>query len=503
MWFLFCICHTKLIYFNFIVNHLHYSFHIDEVVEAMIKILEQKTWLILIIAAATFLDRLDLTIVNIAIPHLSTVFHVSVTQMDWVSNSYLIALACFIPVSGWLGARYSLKNVFLFATAIFAIGTLLCAFSFNLSSMVAFRFIQGIGGAMIIPVGMAILYNTFHIEEYASVTACIFLPSLIAPALAPFLGAVIMTTINWHWIFLLAVPVCIFIYISAIVVIPNEPRPITERPPLDIFGVVLICGLFIILQLFFSYSGKYGLTFYSPMILLLIALLAYIGYRYESWHKNPLINLNYFKNRTFVTANLIQLAFQACHFGSFFLIGLYLQVGLGFSAINTGLILGMQAIGAIVMNRPAVYFYKKHGPRLQIIIGLSGIAVLSYAILFLIRDNTTPALYSGLLILFLRGLFSGVCGTPIQTLSVISFQKSEMGHVNALFNMCRQMAISFGIAISAVLISMGAKLNHDSLAGALQPYTTTYSTFHYAFMLIPVFCLLGIITMLLYKPHSI
>ncbi len=154
----------------------------------MSTIISKKFILLFIVAAATFLDRLDLTIVNIALPQLAHIFNVPITTLDWISNSFLIALACFIPISGWVGERYGLKKTFIFATVLFTLGTLLCALSFNLVSMVIFRFIQGIGGGMIVPIGMALIYKAFEHEEYASVTSFIFLPSLLAYPMHTFIA---------------------------------------------------------------------------------------------------------------------------------------------------------------------------------------------------------------------------------------------------------------------------------------------------------------------------
>ncbi|MBY0545173.1 MAG: DHA2 family efflux MFS transporter permease subunit [Gammaproteobacteria bacterium] len=453
----------------------------------------KKIILILIVAAAIFLDRLDITIVNIALPKLAHVFHVSVTQLDWVSNSYLIALACFIPISGWVGERYGLKKTFILSTAFFAVGTLLCALSFNLISIVIARFIQGIGGGMIIPVGMTLIYKKFEHDDYARITSFIFLPTLLAPGVAPFLGAVIMTFWSWHWIFLVAIPVCLLIILSAYYYIEMDIPDKSLRKPCDQLGVILTSGFLIAIQLFLSEVGRTGLTMNVLMIFGLACSLFYFWYKHEVKTPYPLIKLSYFKNKMFISANLLQLVFQASHFGSFFLIGLYLQVGVGFSAIHTGLIIGMQAVGALCTGRLSAYLYQKYGAYMPVVMGLLGIGLFSYGILFFVRSNSDAMLFTGMGILFLRGISSGLCGVPIQTLGVISFKKHEMADINAIFNTCRQISISLGIALSSLLIGYGAKIENSNLTNYHQPYTIVQGTFQYAFILIPIFCISGIL----------
>jgi predicted MFS family arabinose efflux permease len=178
------------------------------------------------------------------------------------------------------------------------------------------------------------------------------------------------------------------------------------------------------------------------------------------------------------------LLFQICHFGSFFLICMYLQEFAKMSVINTGLIIGMQAFGAISSNRYSAKLFHHYGPTLPISIGFCGLSILSPLILFITAPQ--QVLFGGVL-LFIRGLFSGLCGTPIQTMSVIAFKKEDIGNASAVFNAGRQVSISVGIAIFALFISFSS---HDAL-GIMQ-----HKSFLGAFLLIPVLCIIGIIVCL-------
>lgn len=439
-----------------------------------------------IYAVVLFLDRLDLTIVNIALPTLAEHYNVSVTQTEWIANGFLLALAISIPISGWLSDRFGDKRVFIIATSIFGLASLLSAFAPNLWTMVFFRFLQGLGGGVIIPVGMSMVYRVFDHSEYASITSFIFLPTLIAPALAPALGGFIIHISNWQWIFLFAVPICLIAALLSYKVL-TEHR-INETTSLDWAGFIFSsCALISILS-FISILSKDGLTFFSFSVLILAAIFSFLFLKQESRAPSPLIDIKYFKNKLFLQANLVQIAFQICHFGSFFLIGIYLQVSVGMSAFVAGLIIGMQALGAMCTSRYSVKLFGQIGPGIPIIAGFIGIAFFTSCILFI---NQPDMIYLAASILFIRGIFSGLCGTPIQTSSIIGFDKKDVGRASAVFNAGRQVSISLGVALSSLLISYGFKMHNLSLTQTVN--NVDPSVFYYAFAMIPVVAMLGII----------
>lgn len=235
------------------------------------KKIEYRYIVALIYAVVLFLDRLDLTIVNITLPTLALHFNVPITQTEWINNAFLFALAISIPISGWAGDRFGDKRIFILATSIFGLTSLLCAFSPNLMSMALLRFVQGLGGGMIIPVGMTMVYRIFHPSEYASITSYIFIPTLIAPAIAPTLGGIIVSLLGWRWVFLFAVPICFFAVSLSMFVLKEQK--IENTKPLDSWGFIFSsCALLFILY-FISLLGKQGLNIQS--ISVLIAAIAF------------------------------------------------------------------------------------------------------------------------------------------------------------------------------------------------------------------------------------
>lgn len=459
---------------------------LKEFISQLCNKIEYRYIVVIIYTCVLFLDRLDLTIVNITLPTLADYFRVPITQTEWITNSFLLALAISIPISGWLGDRFGVKKIFILATALFGLSSLLCAFSPNLISMVILRFFQGFGGGIIIPVGMTMVYRVFDHSEYASITSFIFLPTLIAPAIAPLLGGIIIHFTTWKWVFLFVVPICFFAVILSVFFLREQK--IEDTSPLDWGGFLLSSVTLTSMLYFISALGKYGLTLYTSSFLSFSLIFGYWFIKHERKTLTPLIDISFFKNNLFLQANLIQFAFQICHFGSIFLVGMYLQIGVGMSAMISGLIMGMQALGAMCTSRYSVYMFYNSGPSKPIIIGFIGVALFTMCILLVDKPNM---ILTGVIILFCRGIFSGLCGTPIQTASVIGFAKKDVGRANAIFNAGRQISISFGVALSSLLIAYGFKAHGTNIAHTDQ--VVMLNVFYYAFAMIPFISLMGII----------
>lgn len=451
----------------------------------MIKNIEYKYLLVIIYTVVLFLDRLDISIVNVSLPTLAHYFHAGINLTQWVSTAFLLALAISIPISGWLGDRFGMKKVFIIAISLYGLSSVLCAVVPFIYGIFVLRFIQGIGGGMLIPVGMTMVYRAFHPSEYAHITAITFLPSLLAPALAPFIGGIILQYADWQWIFLLPGPICLGIIIASKVLMKEQKQAVE---PLDWGGFILGAVFFILLLYSISSLDKVGIDYTNGgLIFLTIAIGMYLLY-YEKHTANPLINLQYFKSRLFVQANLIQLSYQICHYGAILLIAAYLERGLGFSALYTGLIIGLQALGAMLGCRTSPKLFNRFGPGLPLSIGLLGIA-LTTPLLLVLNSSDQVAVAGAILIV--RGVFIGLCGPAIQTAGIIDFGKIKVSRVSALFIAGRQISISLGVCISSLLISYGLYQSQATLE-SIDP-TTAYNIFHYAFYMLSIVAIMGLL----------
>jgi len=380
---------------------------------------------------------------------------------------------------------------------LFGAGSTLCAWAPNITTLVILRFIHGIGGGMLIPVGMTIIYRIYDKSEYASITSFTFLPSLLAPAIAPFLGGVLLDLWGWKSVFLISGPICLVLAFASVFLLREEWQK--NQNKLDWGGFILFSA--ILLNIFYTLS-LIGKPQVLPLILtgvILLILLIYFFIRHEKKIKIPLIDLRYFMDEVFIKANFIQLCFQICHFGAIFLIGMYLQIGVGLSATMAGLVMGMQAIGAIITSRYSVRLFNLYGAKLPITIGFLGIGILSPCVMLI---NSAAMIWVALILFFLRGIFSGLCGTPIQTLSVISFEKEQIGAVNTIFNACRQVSISFGVAISSGLMTAGMYLANLNQNTQLISASDSIKVFGFGFLVMPIVAMIGIAIVQSLKPSS-
>ncbi|MCH9755583.1 MAG: DHA2 family efflux MFS transporter permease subunit [Gammaproteobacteria bacterium] len=436
-----------------------------------------------------FLDRLDLTIINIALPAIAETFDVPITATEWINNAFLLALAIALPVSTWLGERFGDKRLFIFSILLFSVSSIACAFSPYLLFMIMVRFIQGFAGGLIIPVGMSMVYRAFDASEYVSISSFIFIPSLIAPALAPALGGVIIHVWSWKWIFLFSPPICLLV--AALSFVFLREKKCETVAAFDVLGFIFLAVALIVTLYLLSYLGKYGFNMQAVSLLAIACLSTFLLIQHEKKQTSPLVELKLFENALFLKAHVIQLSFQVCHFGSIFLVSAYLQLSVEMSALTTGMTMGMQAIGAMCTSRLSVLLFNQYGPKVPIVSAFIGIAVVTPFILLI---NPSSAFILGASILLLRGFCSGLCGAPMQTISILEFKNEEISRASALFNIGRQLSISLGIALSALLIAYGYRRYHIDITDVA--LVVPKAVFYPAFSLLVIMPMLGIVTAL-------
>ncbi len=422
------------------------------------RIIEHKYIVAIMYAAVLFLDKLDLTIVNIALPTIAEHFHVLVTETQWVNNGFLLALSLSLPISAWMSGRYGSKRVFIYATAAFGLSAALCALAPNLSFLVSMRSIQGWSIGLLVPIGMTMIFRIFDPSEYARISSYIFIPSLIAPALAPMLGGFMVHYLNWRGIFLCATPICVIIIVYAYSVLKEHRIP--NKLPLDSWGFVYFGGvLLLIFHLLFD-LGMHLPTWRIGIELISALVLGYLFVCQEKKCAAPLIHLDFFRKKWFVHISLIQICFQISHLGSLFIIAIYLQMNVGYSGMLPGMMMSTQALGVICSSHFAGKLFEGYSEKLPISLGLIGIGITTPLILCV--DAASP-IWLGFGILFVRGLMSGLCGAPIQAIAITEVSNEQISQAAATFNIMRQLALSLGIALTALLLDMGIHADDQSL----------------------------------------
>ncbi len=454
----------------------------------MIKKLEYKYQITIIYIFILFLDRMDLTITNVAMPAFAHHFNIKVTETDWISTSFLIALGIAMPVSGWLSDKFGSKKIFIFANIIFTLSSVLCATAWNLQSLIFFRIIQGIGGGIIVPVGMSMAYRAFPIQQYAKLANYTLIPTLIAPAIAPVIGGIILEKLSWHWIFLLHFPIGIAAIWMSVALLKEEK--LVSTPKFDWNGFILLTLFLSTLFYFLSSIGSYGVN-NSHSIYSSIAsfIFLFLFLTWEQKVKAPLINIEFFKIHLFSQAVILQIALQICYFGSMFLIALYFQTCIGMTPIESGFSMIGQSVGTICMLFFSVKIFNKFGPKYSIIIGLFFLALTTYLLLFI--QNPNQMLLANA-ILYSRGLAIGLVNAPLQACAMFALEKSNTAKGSAIFNVIRQIGISLGVALSCMVLAiqfrgnMGISSTHD-----IHSYSIT--AFKFTFLLFSGIAILGAI----------
>lgn len=454
--------------------------------------LQYKYAVALTAALGLFMAVLDNTIVNVSLAAMERDFDTTINRIQWVITGYFLAQAAVIPVAGYLGNRFGIKRLFIIALAIFTVGSLLCGLSPRLVGasggdgvLIGFRVLQGIGGGMLFPLGSAIAFNVFPPVERAAASATISIPVLIAPALGPTVGGLIVDSrLDWPGIFFINVPVGIIAMILiARVVRPDRPHaaddPATRRG-LDIPGLALsMIGVLFVVYAFTLVSQTkpgtitaanpngdlYGWSYWLVWTLLAIGLVILTIFALFELRvaRDPVLDLRLYARRDFAVASLMTWVTRAVVFGSFFLIPLFLQQFRGDSAVRTGLILMAQGIGSMVGIQTAARLYDRIGPRALVV---TGTVLMTASTVWLVAIDASSDARFFVPVLFLRGIAFGWSNLPLQTVALAAITGRGLPKATSLYNATAQIFSSIGVSIMSTLLVEFTTNHADSLIAA-------------------------------------
>jgi EmrB/QacA subfamily drug resistance transporter len=412
-----------------------------------------------------FMDLMDITIVNVALPTLGKHFNAGEASLEWVVTGYTLSLAIWIPASGWIGDRVGTKKTFLFALAMFSTASALCGLAWNIESLIAFRALQGIGGGMMTPVGMAMLFRAFPPEERAQASVVIIIPTVIAPALGPVLGGFFVDYVSWHWIFFVNVPIGIMGFIFTFFFVKEERLPLHDA--FDLRGFVL-SGAGMVLVLFaLSRGPEAGWGSLEVVATAVAGVITLIGLVYvELTQPKPMLNLRLLTDRMFRNSNIVMFATIGALMGVLFLLPLYLQTLRGFSAIDTGLILMPQAAVIAFLAPVAGKLYPIIGPKRLLAFAMVVFAASS-GLLMLITLDTPVLIIAGILIL--RGVGMSFMFVPLQAASFATIKHEDTGQASSITNTNRQVGTSFGVALLATVLVSRTKTHVAAAVATAAP----------------------------------
>jgi EmrB/QacA subfamily drug resistance transporter len=428
-------------------------------------------------AVALFMDLLDTTIVNVALPTLGRAFQADTTALEWVVTGYLLSLAVSIPVSGWGGDRFGTKRTFLFAFGVFIAGSLLCSFAWNVESLIGFRLLQGVGGGLLTPVGATMVYRAFRPEERARASSLIVVPAVLAPAAGPVVGGLLIQAYTWRAVFWLNVPVGL----AGLVLAGLFLREQREEHPgrFDVAGFLLgaaglAAALYALAQAGERGFGDFGVIAFG--LAGIGALAAFVAV--ELGVQQPMLDLRLFRNPLFRAGNVVQFLGFGSQFGMLFLLPLLLQSERGLTPLQAGLTTFPQAIGVITMAPIAGRIYGRVGPRRMSMLGLllAGIATLCF-----LRVDLGTSLWWVRAIMLVRGWGFALSLTAMQTATFATVSSALMGRGSAIFSVTRQVGTSLAVALLATVLRAELLAHHAAL-GNLETQAAATTAFRAAFL---------------------
>lgn len=437
----------------------------------------------LIMAVALFMENMDSTVISTALPAIAADLNVGPITLKLALTTYMVALAIFIPVSGWMADRFGAARVFRSAILVFLLGSVACAISGNLLEFVGARFLQGMGGAMMTPVGRLVILRTTDRSELVRAMALLTIPALVGPMAGPPVGGFITTYFSWHWIFLINVPIGIVGLIMSAIFLPTiKDEPVSN---LDWMGFFLVATAASGIVFGMSVISLPALPPATGIITTLIGIAAALAYLWHARRKaNPLLNLKLFQTPTYRAA-VGASAFFRMATGAFpFLMPLMLQLGFGLNPFQSGMITFVGAVGALVMKFVAPRVFAAYGFRTVLMVAALGASLLTMSFAFF--EATTPYIII-VTLLFATGLCRSFFFTGVNALGYADIEPAQASQATASTSMFQQVSLALGVAFAATILEVTAWITGEGL---------TVQHFHIAFLVVSFISLAAIIPLL-------
>lgn len=433
-------------------------------------------WFVLFnVMLTTFMAVLDSTVVNTGLPVIMGTLGASMNSAEWILTGYMLSMATILPAAGWLSDRFGYKRIFIFSLTVFTIGSFMCGNSTAIGELVFWRIFQGIGGGLLMPVGMAVVTTVFPVEQRGMALGFWAIASAASVSFGPLIGGYLVDNLNWNYIFFVNIPIGIFSIIYTMIV--QREYKLGTRQKFDIPGFIT-SAIFLPVFLYglsevTSSTNTKGWS--SPLVLgcMWVAVVSFVLFLYtELTVKHPMINLKIFKDHNFSLANLIVFIFGIGMFGSTFLIPLYMQDSLGYSAYQTGLFFlpvgFLQAVASPLAGNASRWV----NPKVVIVLGLFLLCASFYMNYFF--SFLTDKWYI-MVSLYLRGVGLGILYPPLLNVSLRQIDNRQMAQASSVTNIVRQIGGSFGVAMFSHLLSQRQTYHteryHETIAYTGETYS--------------------------------
>jgi MFS transporter, DHA2 family, multidrug resistance protein len=433
-------------------------------------------WLITIaVMAGTFMEIVDTTVVNVALPHMAGSLSAGVDEATWVLTSYLVSNAIVLPITGWLSALFGRKRFLMICLAVFTGASMLCGSAPNLESLIVFRIFQGVGGGALQPISQAILLETFPVRERGMAMAIWGIGVVIAPIVGPVLGGWITDNMSWRWVFYINLPVGLISLLMTAAFI-YDPKYVREQRAgtIDYIGLGLLCVGLGALQIVLD-KGQQEDWFSSEFIVwlaIVAAVCLVILIYWELRTKDPVVDLRLFKERNYAAGVTIMFFFGFVLYGSIVLLPLFLQTLMGYDATLAGWALAYGGFGSLIIM-PVV-------GRLTVTIDsrwLIGVGLLinALAVYLMSLYNTEISYFYAWFPRFVQGFGLGATFVALTTLTMSRVPQEKMGNATGIFNLSRNLGGSFGIATATTLLERRAQFHQHHLVEHLTPYSLPFT----------------------------
>jgi EmrB/QacA subfamily drug resistance transporter len=414
---------------------------------------------------------LDTTIVNVALDTLGRDLHSSISEIQWVITGYLLSLAAVIPVTGWAARRFGAKRVYMTSLVLFTVGSALCATATSTAALVLFRILQGAGGGMIMPLAMLIMAQVSGPGRIGRVMPIVSMPAMLAPILGPVVGGLILENLHWSWIFLVNVPIGVIAFILGWRIIPH-----TESGPagkLDVLGLALLplgsaATVFGLSEL----GNGAGLGSVEVLVPILLGVALSVIFIFHALRvERPLLDVRLYANRVFAAASSTTFWLGAALFGAMILVPLYYQQVRHESVLVTGLLVGPQGLGMLlVMPVTGRLTERLGGGR----VALAGVIVLCLSTIPLCFIGTTTSILAISVVLLIRGAGIGLAFVPAMSVAFASMRPDQLSDASPQLNVVQRLGGAIGTTVLAVVLqrSTGAIHTPAKLASA---FATAYT----------------------------
>lgn len=419
----------------------------------------------LVLATAIFMQMLDSTILNTSLPSIARDLNESALNMQNAIISYVLTLAIFMPVSGFLADKFGTKRVFISALVLFIIGSLMCSLSQNLLHLVFARVIQGIGGSLMTPVGKLALIRTFDKSELLQAMNYAIIPALIGPVLGPLVGGYMVDYLSWHWIFLINIPIGLLGIVLGWKYMPDYTSKIID---FDLRGFFIFASASLLLSISLEWLGNAQNI--TPVLLIFLAgfLMLYFYYRHARHESNAIFPMSLFKVRTFRVGIVGNLATRLGISSIPLLLPLMIQIAYGQSAVTSGWIVAPMAVTAMFGKSAVIRILNKFGYRATL---MTNTFIIGSLICCLAIPGIHSSIYIFIPILALLGFFNSIQFTSMNTISIADLRSYHTSSGNSLVAVNQQLAIGFGTAFGLIILKLfegDTKLIHDEIHNAFR-----------------------------------